>query len=332
MRHFVTIVFLFLAYITSAQIDKDYFDSVIEEEFSESNYQQRTNHSGTYVHTVPQSVPLWFINPPIAEGNEVYAIGISDPDLDSTQAYEQALYRARIMACILYHGTTQLLCDFFFNEIQNSQDIIYEHFSRINAKVPNNEEFNVIETFQNNFDETMVLIKCSPKVGIMSSEHNKVKLELYSNEIEVSKKSEYQSIYEMLVHKGTDKSDTVNFYQLTEFGKRYDVIRYSGNKLVQVPIYTLKYSGIPSSDSTNIQYFSHGLWKEYMRSVMNEIIGVARLKPENIQSLGETYQYENNEKLIRGISVNKMRFVITGISVIRAELKVNLREIPLSGY
>lgn len=331
MRYFLVSISLLIAFVAVAQIDREYFDQVFEEELGVSKFKERKNHSAAYVHTLAQEVPDWFITPPVSEGNEVFAIGISDPETDSTLAMKVALTRAQVLANILYNGTTQLLCDFFLNEVDNTTDVVFEHFSRVNTKVPNGGNFEIVNTFRNAFDETLVLIKYIPQKGLITTEHKKVKFELYKNEIETGGLSEYQSVYEMLVHSATNKSDTLGFYQLTEFGKLYDVVGLATGKLLQVPIYSLKYSGIPDSDSTQIQYFTHGLWKEYFKSLMLQIIGIARLKPENIQNLDESYQRNNLEKLTRGISVNRMRFVVTKVTAANKELKVHLTELPYPG-
>jgi hypothetical protein len=96
-----------------------------------------------------------------------------------------------------------------------------------------------------------------------------------------------------------------------------------------MPIYKLPYAGIPTNDSTQINYFSHGLWKEYFKSFMSFIIIKAREKPEIVSVLADKYQTESYEKLTRGISVNHMRFVISGIKAEQNQLKVEMIELPL---
>lgn len=97
---------------------------------------------------------------------------------------------------------------------------------------------------------------------------------------------------------------------------------------VDVPIYSLKYSGIPTKDTVAVTCsFSHGLWKEYFKSIALFIVAKSREKPENITYLDDTYQYTNTQKLTRGISSNKMRFVITKIYGTKAGLNVELKGI-----
>ena len=313
----------------NAQIDKDNFEEIFDQEVSDSKYSDRSSHSGTYQHVVPQQVPSWFINIPVSQDNDVFSIGISDPEMDSTAGMEMAIYRAQIMANVLSKSTTQLLCDFFLNEVDNSTDVVYEHFSRINAKIPKNGKFDIIESYTNKFDETVALIKYYPSQNVKNNEVNRIMLELYKNEIESTAHGSFESIFELWVRSAKEKEPDPMFYQLTEFGKRHDVVSAQNNIQKEIPIYKLCYTGLPRTDSAAYTYFSHGLWKEYFKSIMTQIIFKAREKPENISYISDSYQKNSLEKLTRGISVNKMRFTLVGISTNENRLKVNMKELPL---
>jgi hypothetical protein len=329
VRYIIIISTILLFGSTKAQFDQQKFEKIFQEEVGNKKNSTRENHSAVYQHTTPQAVPSWFINLPVCESTEVYSIGISDPEMDSTLGYETALYRAQIMANVFYNGTTQLLCDFFFNEANNTSDIVYEHFSRINSNSYFDNNYEVIESYTNSYAETIVLIKYALKDKITSDNFNKIRLELYKNEIEASNRTEYESIYELSVYSDTENTDTLMFYQITQFGKKHDVVSKTNKTIKQVPIYSLKYMGLPSADSASVHYYSHGLWKEYFKSLTLHIISIARLKLENIQHISDAYQKDNFEKLTRGISVNKMRFALTGISGFNNELKVAMQELPI---
>jgi len=327
---FFTAILLTLAVGAFSQKQQDRFKEVFDEEMDDGAFLKRENHSVKYRFTAPQQVPDWFTNPPVSEGDEVYAIGISDPGLDSADAITMAVYRARIMAHILRYSMTQLLCDFFVNEADHSNSVVYEHFSRINSIIPvADESVEIIDRFTNRFDETMVLVKCKPDLNLKKEETYAVQLELFKNETESSIYGNYESVYDMMV-----KSNNINypdpvFYQLTEYGTRFDVISTMDNQNQTVPIYSLSYEGLNGTDSVRYQYFSHGLWKEYLKAVMTFIMNAAREKPENVQVLTDKYQAESFEKLTRGISVNKMRFVLMAIKAEQNQLKVELKELPL---
>ncbi len=329
------LVSYFWLHSLEAQTDKKKFEKIFEQETSDPKYNTRENHSSAYLHTPSQTVPSWFINPPVSTTDAVYAIGISDPGMDTTQALETAIYRAQIIANVLYFSTTQLLCDFYVDEAQNTSDVVYEHFSRINAKLPHKADFEIIEKYRDKFDETLVLIKYHAQKKIKASKSNKINLEIYKNEVSSTAYDNFESVYEMLIKANSKNDPDPAIYQLTELVKRYDVLTSVNGDSINIPIYNLPYLGLTNpADSIGLCYFSHGLWKEYLKSIMVYIISKAREKPEKIQLLGEGFNNENSdgssyEKLSRGISQNNMRFVLTHIEATKDNLNVTLQEIPL---
>lgn len=328
-----SILFIFLLLSTVAahsQYDQKKFSEIFEDEMDDEKYTTRTNHSSKYQYSPPQSIPSWFSNPPVADSGFVYAIGISDPGLDSTAAMDMAIYRAQVVANILRKSTTQLLCDFFMNEQSHSSSIAYEHYSRINAKMPiSTHNFEVVDSYLNQFDEAIALIKYTPPSKVAPTEMQKIMFELYKNETESSIYGNYESVYEMIIKENLHSEKNYALYQLTEYGKRSDVLSEQDTLKGQVPIYTLAYSGLVSTDTVPFQYFTHGLWKEYFKSIMSFIIARAREKPEIVSVLADKYQTESYEKLTRGISVNHMRFVLSGIKAENNQLKVEMVELPL---
>jgi hypothetical protein len=215
------------------------------------------------------------------------------------------------------------------NEVNHSSNVVYEHFSRINANIPILGNFEIVSSQRNKFDETIVLMRYFPTDSLKPEQYDQIAMELYKNEVQSSAYGNFQSVFEIRVQSNNaDRSDPM-FYQLTELGTRYDVLSLYENQQKNIPIYKLPYTGIPNNDSATFSYFSHGLWKEYFKSVMIQIISKAREKPENIQYLGDAFQKNSYEKLTRGISVNQMRFVVTGMNVFNNELKVAMRELPL---
>jgi len=332
MKRFVLWFFISSsAFYVSAQFGQKEFKKVFDKELDQkTKYTHRENHSGKYHYTRPQQVPDWLVHPPVAAQNEIYAIGVSDPGMDTTQAYEMALFRAKVLANLLHLSTTQLLCDFFLNELEHTSSIVYEHFSRISAQIPKDGgTFSIVETYYNAYDETMVLIKYVPTKKLKKNQADKILLELYKNETESSVHGEYESVYEMQVVP-SQKSDSIKaFYQFTEVGTRSDVVSKIGDTIQQIPIYSLIYTGIPSTDSIPTVILSHGLWKELLNSIMAQIISKAREKPENVSYLSDDYQKDSYQKLTRGISVNRQRFVVTSVSKKENKLAVELQELAL---
>ena len=329
MRLLYTAFILFFSYNSIAQLNKESFKEIFEQEEIDLKYTKRNSHSNLYQHTPAQRVPKWLVNLPQPANNELYSIGISDPAMDSTNAVEMAIYRARVMASIFEYSTTRLLCDFFKNEDNGTNNIMYENFSRITSQMPLNDDFEVVKVSVNRFNETIVLLKAKISHKPNYIRYNKIELEFFKNETESSTYGEIESIYELRIEPDSIASLKPMFFQLTEFGKRSSIISGFNGPRNKVPIYGLKYTGIPNADSVKYSFFAHGLWNEYLKSVTEFILSKAREKPENIKYLTASHNRESIKNITRGISVNRMSFILSGIKVSNNHIKVSLIEQPL---
>lgn len=328
-KSLVLLIGIVFAVSSSAQLDKERFHNIFKEETKEKKYRSRDNHSSKYSYTKAQQLPHWFYSPPVPSSGEFIGLGISDPGLDSADAMNMAIHRAQIMAYMLAKSTTQFMVDFFTNEITGAQDVVYEHFARVYTKMPvKAENCDIIETFTNQFDETFVLVKYSPKKGKQPKNGHTAIMELFKNEMQAGGRGEYESVYELLVKDNKDKTNVPLMYRIVEFGTRNDVEGTVNNEDYTVPIYSLRYE-YPVRDTIIKQQFSHGIWKEVFKSTVTQILNKARKKPEIIKDMGDNYQSDSSEKLTRGISSNKMSFVWTGIGFKYDQIKMKLKEVPL---
>lgn len=310
-----------------AQLDKENFEKIFDKEFDESKYTHRENHSSKYLHSAIQEIPAWFLNPPLSSDNQIIALGISDPGMDSITGWNQALIRAQIMANIFRKNTTQLLCDFFLNEKDNTQQVVYEHFSRIVTFMSDSaNEFEVLESYRNAYDETIILISFTPSMHVDPARLKTVFMELYRNEVENSIYGKYESVYELLVNDSNKNNSEFLKYQFTEYGPRTSAEGFFNNEEYVVPIYSLSYK--LTDNQTTIQY-AHGLWQGYLKSTINSILAIAKQKPENIKVMGDKYKADSYEKLTRGLSVNKLSFTFAGFDLSNEKLAIKLIELSV---
>jgi len=325
----VFILLIAFNYLGFAQIDKENFEKIFDQELNDSKYTPRENHSSKYLHCTPQEVPVWILNPPASDNQGIIALGISDPGMDSTDGWNQALLRAQIMANIFRKNTTQLLCDFFLNEQNNTQQVVYEHYSRIVTYLPDSlSQFEILNSFKNNYDETFVLIRYTPPTQINPSMLKTVFLELYRNEVENSIYGNFESVYELLV-KDSNKSNTHFLsYQFTEYGPRSSADGYYNHQDYIIPIYSLNYKLVLNQSEESLQ-LAHGFWPAYLKSTINTILAIAKQKPENIKVMGDKYQTNSYEKLTRGLSENKLSFRFTGLTIADKSLEIKLDEFPV---
>ncbi len=330
MKALITLVFCIVVYLLPGQTDKERFAKTFDEEMDYADNLQRQNHSARYATTKPQLVPNWFNNIPAGNDSLIYAVGISDPGMDSATAMAMAIDRARVVASLMRKSNVQLICDFFYDEATHTNQVMYEHYSRIYTYMPLSAELlRVVNSTINQFGEALVLIEYRPPQAVNPDNLQLVQCDLYKNETEKSIYGNYESVYELLVEPNKLQSQKPMLYQLTEYGPRYDVGSSFDSLHSTIPIYTLTYQNISGTDSLPYRTFSHGLWKEFYKELVTTIVAVARQKPENISQLASKHNTSSYQKLTRGMSENKMRFTISRIMGSENSLNVVLTELPV---
>ncbi|MFW5706730.1 MAG: hypothetical protein ACOC12_02310, partial [Bacteroidota bacterium] len=116
-----TLLLLFWGISLVAQTPSKHFLEIFEKETNQIGSQE--SKYGNFKHTgklsfFPDTLPVWFFQPPVPEHNQVYAIGISDPDLPAQEGFQQAYYRARVMA-VLFNGAR---IEYFRDVFTSDQD------------------------------------------------------------------------------------------------------------------------------------------------------------------------------------------------------------------
>ncbi len=314
-----------LNYSISAQIDAARFAAYFDDE-KESLENIRVNHSDLFQYELPQELPSWFFNPPMAEDDFIYSIGISDPALDSIKAMGQAQERALIMASLTSNSLTQLLCRFYMDETKGFSNVVYENYARVSANLPQHyDSVELVNDTYNAFGEAVVLIKYKVQQPTESLNEEKIVLDIYKNEFEGSQSGIFESIYELSYRSYSNDSLLVQ-YQMMELGSRTAVSCKLDSISYELPIYTLKYYS-QYQDSSTVCFYSHGLWKEYFKAISSQIVTKAQNRPENIQVLGDNYSTDSYQKMVQGISQNKQRLSLKKVITSKNILLVHLMEL-----
>lgn len=336
MIRYLLLILVILPFIGLAQTDRDLFQDVFDSEIDQSNsLLNRQNHSNLYQFTKPQTVPNWLLSPPPSNNSAIYAIGISDPGTDTTLAYKLAIERAKVIANFYRKTNIQLICDFFHNEKSNQNQVAYEHYSRLSTVIPSdNRHYIVVDSLINAFGEAIVLVKFVPPVAVNNEQLLFAQFDMYKNEIEHNTYGNFESVYELLVQNSNTSGQYKMFYQITEYGQRSDVESNIDTIKVTVPIYSLKYNNIAGPDSVEVRFFSHGLWKEYIKTIVTSMAKYAREKPENISLLAASKRSDTDDdkhqKLTRGKSENIIGFSLNSLSGFNNSITVNIVERQIS--
>lgn len=307
-----------------AQEEKDkYFKDVFSKEIEyKDDKMSRESHSSKYTYTHPQRIPEWCNNLPASSDRSVYALGISDPGLDSAIARPQALQRAEIMANIFRKSTVQLLCDFYEGGDDNIRKSIYEHGAQLYTYLPECTDCSqVLYETQNAFGEYIILINYNPPRFISKKKLSTVRSEVYKSDVSRNRSGEFKIIYELLLMNKYRLLQQPAFYEYTELGRHLEVRSMAENDTLFVPIYSLKYI----TDSSQI-ILSHGLWQSYFKSSIDQILDMARSKPENVRYLEDDFNQNEQKKQVLGKSENLIKVSLNGLSFKKEEFCIKITE------
>lgn len=118
------------------------------------------------------NIPDWFLNTS-KHNSKNFAIGVSNPDLDSKTAYSQAKIRALLNYSILHNSTVKSLTTLSMGSqisnparFENIEYIIYTII--LSGKMPQLNQVTVIDSFYNSNKEAFILLRIND-VGLSDS-------------------------------------------------------------------------------------------------------------------------------------------------------------------
>lgn len=274
-------------------------------------------------------VPQWIVNFSNAGQIEGYMIGISDPGLDEEVAARQAELRAVSLHLLLQRVNVKNLTDYYSNEVENVDVSMYEYFSRATAQ-SDMLDYTIVDSAKSNFGEKIYLLKFgttpvpSPKWG------NKLSLrtDLYKGEIQYRDQTEYKAHFQLVTTNAA--GDTLLDYMLTEIGSNFETLSYmEGKELIGS---TYPYVYIPGHNEKNEEikcYLAGGLWKEFYKSLLNQILNLSQINCSKVGKMSERMQ-PSFEKNTRNLSNNLLRFGLHSFSIEKTFVKVEMSGTPLA--
>lgn len=327
------ILYFFLFFMTStslcAQIYMDRFDDYFASDSLEVEQIHRGSHSYQFVYVPVQKIPAWFSDLPLNDSLWVYSIGISNPGMDSVDAMQLAIKRAAMMSCVLNNANARLLYSYYKNESGAVQSAMYENYAQIISSFPAAyvQKGMVVSYAYNEYQEGMVLMKFLRSSMQERDEDQRLELIRFGKEWNKQQGSVFEASYELNCGSKEDKFGFSN-YEVYHLDLRMHASGLYLDLSYVIPIYSLCYSN-DSIASTKRQCFSYGLWAEYYKSFLDQVIASSRKSPESIESLAASYQNSDHSELIQGISNTKQSFALKNIAIRNNILQVHLIEVDV---
>jgi len=283
----------------------------------------------------PDTLPSWFFNPPSTTPECIYAVGISDPDMNPAKAKELAIYRAKVMAVIYNFAKLQYFRDSYTSEEQSGRyvntRVRFDTFFKISAASKfDDESFAVVDSHMTRYNEAMILIKYSPKtIQDEASKMLSVVGKVLYIEAQVGSAIEDQAQYEVLsVLKPYQNQIQTSHFIYTEKGDRFSSTSDFLDSTINFPAYLYKYASPAWANNTPPMSAYNGLWSKFTRELFYRLTITTEQTKTKVKNLGESYNPQS-ANLSREVVSYLAQIKLNGIEFERdtMKLKLNVNEV-----
>lgn len=323
----------------SNQIEYDYRN--FRETFNQEINDLDSGHlSSTKIAVHPVQLPDWIIDIPDAQSNSIYAIGISDPGMQSDEAIELAILRAKALIALLYKPRISSITDYYSNEIQKiSADKFItkyvNYFLLFGALSVAQDDFQLVEQDINSFKEALVLLKYSPnQSGKPKTDSVLLKIDIYQAERQQNNQFEFEEKCEMygLSKRNNNENDVdISYYFYRSNKQLHEVVsRFNGVEL-EFPQNLFRYQSLNTTESGPVENsishkLSNGLWKAYLQSLIQSYTLSFEDPDIEIAQLGDNYTH-SNQNLSRELVTISPSIRINGLQINNNRLSVILKKV-----
>lgn len=339
----LVILLLIINSNTFSQIKKknspEYNYKKFKEEFSkEFNDYEENNNTIRDTKSIFQKIdlPEWFFCPPLSNDKIIYAIGISDPEMNKDTAMFLAEIRAKAITAFLNNSNIKGLSDNYSNERKLEQSDTYStlfgEFFNIKSNLDfDTANFNIEKCFFTDYNEAIIL--SSYCVNTNNQEKNKTanfNAEIFNIKKKAKKSHQINSIININSKISDLKNKTNIFfkYKTKSSGKSNKIYsEYSGGKKnITNNNYRYKNSKNTETKKNTKKSLSNGLWNAYISALMQDIIFSIEDYKLTIENMNDNYTQKNQnitrQKLEKNISAKIKKIIIKNNKlIIEADVK-----------
>ena len=268
------------------------------------------------------NLPEWFLNQE-KYNNKNFAIGISNPGLEKTAAYNQAKLRALLNYSILHHSTAVSLTSLSMGNQQNApaqlENIEYIIYTNIlNGKMPELASLNAIDSFYTHNKEAIVLLSIPAETNTDSS---RLSYSLTRRAAFQRDHSTFPIVIDELNIKITNNDSVIeNFYLEKEGSKLINTSRkVNKNIFTEEPNRSQYYYGSKGISMGSVPDnamlpcpLNSGLWNSYLINLVDQIC-IHNNFDQDLQYKLSTSNLGNLTNQIQNASYQQMVFALKNI-------------------
>jgi len=316
---------------TSKGQDKDKFEKTFMKETDSTKVKLSNKFKNiSKLSYYPDTLPKWFFKPPVNTSNYIYAVGISDPDMEPVKAKELAIHRAKAMAGLYLNAKLQYYKDIYTSNKESGKYTDYRQRYETYFKVSSigkvdDASFTLVDSHITRYNESMILIRYSPKsLSEAGSNYLSTVGTVLYIEAQVGDAFEVQAEYELQSKfRQPDSKYQIAHYLYREKGSQFLSNSQFLGKVVEFPVYIYKYVSPEIKPSTPPLTSYNGLWSRYTREFLRYLTLNTEQTKIRIKNMGQKYNPEN-ANLIREIASYFAQIKLNGIVFERDSVKLDL--------
>jgi len=278
----------------------------------------------------PDTLPAWFFSPPQSTMSSIYAVGISDPDMEPAKAKEMAIHRAKAIAVLCVNARMQYYRDVYTSEKESGRYSDYRqrfdtYFKISSLSKINEESYAVVDSHFTRYNESLILIKYTPnQLKTIEGKTLSVIGTVLFIEAQVEDAFDSQAEYELLsaFRQPENEIQSAHFLYREKGNKFLSNSEYL-NSVVDFPVYIYKYASPNWNKNTQPLVSYNGLWSKFTRELLRNLTMKTEQTKTKIKTLGEKYN-PSMSNLSREIVSYKAQLKLNGIVFERDSMKLNL--------
>ena len=324
-----TITFIVLS-ITSANGQSNSFIKTFEQETGGKTTDESVKFKNvTKLSFYPDTLPSWFFNPPQNTMNCLYAVGISDPDMEPPKAKEMAYHRAKAIAGLYLGSKLQYYRDVYTSEKESGRYTNYRqrfdtYFKISSLTKANDCEFAIVDSHLTRYNESMILVKYEPKEFQQKIELQSVIGTVLYVEAQVEEAFEVQAEYELLSAFRQPENNILSAHFLyREKGNKFLSHSEYLDTINEFPVYIYKYASPKWNKNMQPLVSYNGLWSKFTREMLRYLTLETEQSKIRIKKLGERYNPVLTN-LTRQIVSYRAQLKLNGIEFANDSIKLNM--------
>jgi len=270
----------------------------------------------------PDVLPGWWYYPPEANQHFIYALGVSDPWLDTAIARKQAMLRGIGVLSLLAGSSVDAVQD-IYSVVNNGSSFNYEQKFEEYTRIHNHISIDpyrvkTMNIYRSKYDETLVLLKYSLKEDVDTGKYTGVQATVFNMEMAMGQAREFHSMIDLWIKQKNDTTDKSLFYRYRNYENLGEIVSRYQEEEINIPrdYYYYKAGGPKGSDIVNNAIrFRYGLWNGFITRLLEKMVNISFEHASYLKDMSDQYAAVHNEELVRTIAKNRLSFIINRISI-----------------